>query len=187
MDVCRPLWKGTTFTLENPIVCNDNNHFRYITDFECTSDYPESRKRDGRLSFMSDHSSFAAFCLVYLVVSPQKSQKSIKFNSIEFLIPFPFRSTFRWWSSGQPSVFWDLYINAFWYTGNFPKVEGPICRKSSITRKDFISITDFNGENTPLCRKLPISRNSKVFLISNNQFCIENDSLILKMTGDHKQ
>ena len=112
IDVCRPLWRGTVFTLENPIVCSDNNHFRYITDFECTSDYPESKKRDGRLSFMSGHSSFAAFCLVYLVVSPQKSLK-IEFNWL--FDAFPFRSTSRWGSSGQPSGLWGLYINVFWF------------------------------------------------------------------------
>lgn len=54
-------------------VCDPNvncdeprNKYRYIEDYSClTSD----RLRDSRLSFMSGHSSFSAYCAVYIAVS----------------------------------------------------------------------------------------------------------------------
>ncbi len=70
IDVCQPIYNGIKFTLDNPFDCA-KYQFQYITDFECNpnNQFDDQRKRDARLSFMSGHSSFAAYCLIYLVVS----------------------------------------------------------------------------------------------------------------------
>ena len=50
------------------------NKYRYIEDYSClTSD----RLRDSRLSFMSGHSSFSAYCAVYIAVSTTFDNKEI--------------------------------------------------------------------------------------------------------------
>jgi len=71
IDVCQPSYKGTIFRLDNPQECaKPANELLYITDFECSNpDFDDYRKRDARLSFMSGHSSFASYCLIYLMVS----------------------------------------------------------------------------------------------------------------------
>jgi len=86
IDVCQPmLHDGTTFTLDNPLAC-DNYRFKYITEFEGSqkSPFDDHSKRDARLSFMSGHSSFAAYCLIYLVIY---LQVRLKWSSIGFVRP----------------------------------------------------------------------------------------------------
>lgn len=70
IDVCQPVYKGMIFSLDNPQDCV-KYQFQYITDFECNPNnkFDDHTKKDARLSFMSGHSSFAAYCLIYLVVS----------------------------------------------------------------------------------------------------------------------
>ena len=74
IDVCHPRWEDTGIILVRSTACPANAEDIYIESYTCTNtDFTEDRIRDSHLSFMSGHSSFSAFCLVYLVVSPQTS------------------------------------------------------------------------------------------------------------------
>ncbi|CAG2110494.1 unnamed protein product, partial [Medioppia subpectinata] len=65
--------------------CPPNLENLYFTDYKCSSSlYTEHRMRDAHLSFMSGHSSFAAYCLIYLVIY---LQLRLRWSTLGFLRP----------------------------------------------------------------------------------------------------
>lgn len=73
IDVCKPR------NLES--LCSDP--YAYIESFECTTNNKKLLK-EMRLSFMSGHSSFSAYCMVYFAVSVRVSHEHIRDNDIAF-------------------------------------------------------------------------------------------------------
>ena len=67
IDLCRPqLPDGQVLSRES----NCASPYAYVTIYQCVNLTAGSwRLKDAHLSFMSGHSSFAAVCLVYLIVS----------------------------------------------------------------------------------------------------------------------
>ncbi|CAG2174414.1 unnamed protein product, partial [Oppiella nova] len=84
IDVCQPQTRdGHQFSLRS--ACPSGFEFIYYTDYECTSTtYNAHRIRDAHLSFMSGHSSFAAYCLVYLVIY---LQLRLRWSALGFIRP----------------------------------------------------------------------------------------------------
>lgn len=60
IDVCRPRNFAS--------ICPSEPNYRYVEDFECTNEN-ERQSKESRLSFMSGHSSFSAYSMVYVAVS----------------------------------------------------------------------------------------------------------------------
>ncbi|XP_054160930.1 putative phosphatidate phosphatase [Oppia nitens] len=83
IDVCKPeISDGTRFTIQTGC---QGYEYRYITDYQCTSiEFNDHRKRDAHLSFMSGHSSFVAYCLVYLVIY---LQVRLRWSALGFIRP----------------------------------------------------------------------------------------------------
>lgn len=86
IEVCKP----------NINCKSDSNINQYITDYECEKEeWSQAQKdliRDSRLSFMSGHSSFAAYCMVYLAVSNSDTMLKylLTFSCFYFFISFIF-------------------------------------------------------------------------------------------------
>ena len=75
LAVCEPRWNYNGVTYKWDSECTKDAEHTYIEDYTCTTtQFSEDRIRDAHLSFMSGHSSFSAFCLIYLVVSPTVTQ-----------------------------------------------------------------------------------------------------------------
>lgn len=68
IDVCRPVVKNSGDEYKLDQYCSDpSSRFKYVLDYQCSG--PEKMLRDIRLSFMSGHSSYAAYSATYAVVS----------------------------------------------------------------------------------------------------------------------
>lgn len=64
IEVCRPVGLDTNLCPAN------TNTYRYIETYECANGYESTyRIKDARLSFMSGHSSFSAYTMVFTAVS----------------------------------------------------------------------------------------------------------------------
>lgn len=91
IDLCRP-------QLPNGLVMdrfsNCQNPHTYVTTYSCTNYHlSERRIKDGHLSFMSGHSSFAAVCLIYLIVSSSLKLLITDPNSRIFFLHLDLHST----------------------------------------------------------------------------------------------
>lgn len=64
IDVCQP----NNITLDNPEICQQYGP-QYITNYTCTNMRMKLAWADTHRSFISGHSSFSSYCMVYLVVS----------------------------------------------------------------------------------------------------------------------
>lgn len=68
IDVCNPLVNGKW---ARDLVDCGALKYTYIEDYQCHPDkFGDYALKDARLSFMSGHSSFCAFFMVYTVVHP---------------------------------------------------------------------------------------------------------------------
>jgi len=64
IEACRPVGLDTNLC---PVT---SNNFHYIESYECAAGYESTYKiKDARLSFMSGHSSYAAYTMVFTAVS----------------------------------------------------------------------------------------------------------------------
>jgi len=78
LDICRPIGLDTS-------LCPPNLHiYRYVEDYECQNYESSYRVRDARLSFMSGHSSFSAYSMVFSAIY---IQYRVKWQALSLLRP----------------------------------------------------------------------------------------------------